>query len=99
MIEQLSPTSFSVDGFALITIHDNNGMLRMCVRCGSFKSSSFYCLTIDVRIGFVELDIPVNEINPGPTPLQVCVTSGVQGDIELELVVTFDITSGEAGKS
>ena len=36
----------------------------------------------------------MDETNPGPATAEVCVVSGITGDIELELVVTLDITDG-----
>ena len=63
---------------------------------GFINPLHFYC--IDVNIGFVAPVISVNETDPGPTPVEVCVTSGITGDTELDLVVEFDIVNGEAGK-
>ena len=45
-----------------------------------------------------DLDISVVETDPGPATAEVCVESGITGSIELELVVTLDITDGKAGK-
>ena len=45
-----------------------------------------------------DLDISVDETNPGSATAEVCVESGITGNIELELVVTLDITDGKAGK-
>ena len=50
-------------------------------------------------MAFTDLDISVSETYPGPTPVSVCVSSGIQGDIETQLVVTMDILDGKAGEA
>ena len=40
----------------------------------------------------------MTEIAPGPTPIQVCVESGILGNIERELMVTLDIIDGKASE-
>ena len=52
----------------------------------------------DANVALLNPDITVDETNPGPATAEVCVVSGITGDIELELVVTLDITDGKAGK-
>ena len=48
-------------------------------------------------MAFVSENYSVDEI-PVLLPFQVCVTSGIVGNIELELIVTLDNIDGRAGK-
>ena len=90
MITTSSPAAIIVRGSTTVIIQDDNGRC-IYIPTSLIITDMLFCLDANVALIF---DVVVFEANV----FRICVRSGINGNIERELVVTLDINDGKAGK-